>query len=152
MTDVGREGNLPSSGNFSKFHALKSNIVCLTFFSVCKNSHDVSMVDGSASESAGTASGYVFGMPDNGPDPGYYAHLTYNAPLSGGRARRLVAALAATDPRTVLDVGCGWGELLLELLIARRSRPASGRWPSARQLERSGRRSNPAIWRTGRSG
>jgi cyclopropane fatty-acyl-phospholipid synthase-like methyltransferase len=39
-------------------------------------------------------------------------------PLSGERADRLVRELAGTTPRTVLDVGCGWGELLLRLAEA----------------------------------
>ena len=55
-------------------------------------------------------------MPDADAGPGYYAYLTYNVPLSTMRAHRLVAALAAADPRTVLDAGCGWGELLLQVL------------------------------------
>lgn len=58
------------------------------------------------------------GMPDADASPGYYAHLTYNAPLSAERASRLVDVLAATRPRTVLDLGCGWGELLLQVLAA----------------------------------
>jgi len=51
-------------------------------------------------------------VPDADAGPGYYAYLTYNVPLSSMRAHRLVAA----DPRTVLDAGCGWGELLLQVL------------------------------------
>ncbi len=50
--------------------------------------------------------------------PGSYAFLEFNAPLSGARADRLAAALAATGPRSVLDVGCGWGELLLRIASA----------------------------------
>lgn len=50
--------------------------------------------------------------------PGYYDHLTFNAPMSRERAARLVADLAATKPASVLDIGCGWGELLLQLLAA----------------------------------
>ena len=44
--------------------------------------------------------------------------LTFLAPLSESRADRLVAFLAAGEPSTVLDVGCGWGELLLRVLEA----------------------------------
>jgi cyclopropane fatty-acyl-phospholipid synthase-like methyltransferase len=44
--------------------------------------------------------------------------LTFLAPLSEARASRLVAFLAANEPSTVLDVGCGWGELLLRVLEA----------------------------------
>jgi SAM-dependent methyltransferase len=51
-------------------------------------------------------------------EPGYYAYLDFNAPLSDERAARLVQVATRGAPRTVLDVGCGWGELLLRLLAA----------------------------------
>jgi len=41
--------------------------------------------------------------------------LTFLAPLSEARATRLVAFLAEEPPSTVLDVGCGWAELLLRV-------------------------------------
>jgi SAM-dependent methyltransferase len=44
--------------------------------------------------------------------------LTFLAPLSESRAQRLVAFLTAADPARVLDVGCGWGELLLRVAEA----------------------------------
>ena len=44
--------------------------------------------------------------------------LTFLSPLSEARAARLVAFLAEGEPSTVLDVGCGWGELLLRVLEA----------------------------------
>jgi cyclopropane fatty-acyl-phospholipid synthase-like methyltransferase len=44
--------------------------------------------------------------------------LTFLAPLSEDRAARLVAFLAGGEPSTVLDLGCGWGELLLRVLAA----------------------------------
>jgi hypothetical protein len=44
--------------------------------------------------------------------------LTFLSPLSEQRAARLVAFLADGDPHAVLDVGCGWGELLLRVLEA----------------------------------
>jgi len=44
--------------------------------------------------------------------------LTFLAPLSESRADRLVAFLTQDEPSTVLDVGCGWGELLLRVLEA----------------------------------
>jgi len=40
------------------------------------------------------------------------------APLSTQRADRFAATLATTTPHTVLDVGCGWGELLLRIVAA----------------------------------
>jgi SAM-dependent methyltransferase len=45
------------------------------------------------------------------------ARLTFNAPLSNQRANRLAAHLASHKPATILDVGCGWGELLLRILL-----------------------------------
>src|SRR5690606_33776285 len=56
--------------------------------------------------------------------PGFYEHLTFIAPLSEARADALAGRLAATAlgggsgtaPITVLDVGCGWGELLLRVV------------------------------------
>lgn len=44
--------------------------------------------------------------------------LTFLAPLSEERADRLVTFLAGDGPSTVLDVGCGWAELLLRVLEA----------------------------------
>lgn len=48
--------------------------------------------------------------------PGYYAYLDFNSPLSGERADALAAAIARRDPATVLDIGCGWAELLLRVV------------------------------------
>lgn len=51
------------------------------------------------------------------PDgPGRYRHLTFNAPLSHARADAIATRLAAAGPADVLDVGCGWGELLLRIV------------------------------------
>jgi cyclopropane fatty-acyl-phospholipid synthase-like methyltransferase len=44
--------------------------------------------------------------------------LTFLSPLSEERADRLVGFLSGGDPASVLDVGCGWGELLLRVLAA----------------------------------
>lgn len=50
--------------------------------------------------------------------PPRLTRLTFHGPLSEARAQRLVRRLAGTDPRTVLDIGCGWGELMLRVLAA----------------------------------
>lgn len=50
--------------------------------------------------------------------PGYYESLDFNAPMTEATADRLVAELAAAEPASILDVGCGWAELLLRLLDA----------------------------------
>ncbi|MEV0256653.1 class I SAM-dependent methyltransferase [Streptomyces sp. NPDC050732] len=50
--------------------------------------------------------------------PPRLTRLTFHGPLSEGRADRLVERLAAAGPRTVLDIGCGWGEVMLRVLEA----------------------------------
>jgi SAM-dependent methyltransferase len=44
--------------------------------------------------------------------------LTFHGPLSEARAARIVARLTANRPGSVLDIGCGWGELMLRILAA----------------------------------
>jgi cyclopropane fatty-acyl-phospholipid synthase-like methyltransferase len=46
------------------------------------------------------------------------ARLTFHGPLSHEHADRLAAELAAARPGSVVDYGCGWGELLLRVLDA----------------------------------
>jgi SAM-dependent methyltransferase len=50
--------------------------------------------------------------------PPLHQDLTFLSPLSDERAARLVAFLTEHGPATVLDVGCGWAELLLRVLEA----------------------------------
>lgn len=50
--------------------------------------------------------------------PPRFTRLTFHGPLSEARAARLVGRLAMTHPATVLDLGCGWGELMLRVLSA----------------------------------
>jgi SAM-dependent methyltransferase len=52
------------------------------------------------------------------PALGTGARLDFMAPLSAERADRLVADLVAVKPSRVIDLGCGWGELLLRILAA----------------------------------
>jgi SAM-dependent methyltransferase len=47
---------------------------------------------------------------------GRYEFLDFNAPLSDSRADSVADSLARQNPRSVLDVGCGWGEMLLRIL------------------------------------
>ncbi|MGH3152148.1 MAG: SAM-dependent methyltransferase [Streptosporangiaceae bacterium] len=54
-------------------------------------------------------------------DPGLPGHLTqaaFHGPLSEYRAARLVERLTKNSPATVLDIGCGRGELMLRILAA----------------------------------
>ena len=50
--------------------------------------------------------------------PPSLTRLTFHGPLSEARAARLVARLTRNSPRTVLDIGSGWGELMLRILAA----------------------------------
>lgn len=56
-------------------------------------------------------------MTDNDLPP-RLGSLTFHGPLSESRATRMIERLAAAAPATVLDIGCGWGELLLRTLEA----------------------------------
>ncbi|AIR99484.1 SAM-dependent methyltransferase [Streptomyces glaucescens] len=50
--------------------------------------------------------------------PPRLTRLVFHGPLSERRADALVRRLAANAPASVLDVGCGWAELLLRVLAA----------------------------------
>ena len=65
--------------------------------------------------------------------PGYDEHLAFNAPLSSARADALAPDLAAHVPVQVLDVGCGWGELLLRILAAAPGATGTG-WDADERL------------------
>jgi SAM-dependent methyltransferase len=47
-----------------------------------------------------------------------YEHLTFMGPLSEDRADRLVRFLAGGPGGKVVDIGCGWAELLLRVVAA----------------------------------
>ena len=55
-----------------------------------------------------------------------HAGLTFNAPLSEERATALVSALPISPGHHVLDLGCGWGELLLRILAAHPATTGTG--------------------------
>jgi len=51
------------------------------------------------------------------PDlPPFYLDLTFMAPLSEDRAAKLIDFVSANLTGTVVDVGCGWAELLIRIL------------------------------------
>lgn len=57
-------------------------------------------------------------MREDDLPPRFGSGLTFHGPLSEDRAARLVRRIAAAAPRTVLDIGCGQGELMLRVLEA----------------------------------
>lgn len=50
--------------------------------------------------------------------PTRYAYLDFNAPMGGLLADDLVGVLTRRAPGSVVDIGCGWGELLLRVVAA----------------------------------
>jgi len=65
-----------------------------------------------------------------------HAGLTFNAPLSEQRATELVRALPISPGHHVLDLGCGWGELLLRILAAHPATTGTGVDTSREALDR----------------
>ncbi|MFG2308716.1 SAM-dependent methyltransferase [Streptomyces sp. NPDC048566] len=55
---------------------------------------------------------------DDQEAPSRLTRLTFLGPLSEARAARIVGRLSRAAPATVLDLGCGWGELMLRTLEA----------------------------------
>ena len=60
-------------------------------------------------------------MTADPPRAGAGTRLAFHGPLSEERALQLVNELTATTPATVLDIGCGWAELMLRILHLRMS-------------------------------
>ncbi len=54
----------------------------------------------------------------NADRPGRLSQVPFHGPLSEARAARLTERLTRNDPGTVLDIGCGRGELMLRILAA----------------------------------
>lgn len=50
--------------------------------------------------------------------PSSLTQLIFHGPLSQARASGLTERLSRANPGTILDIGCGWGELMLRLLQA----------------------------------
>ncbi|MDF3143167.1 class I SAM-dependent methyltransferase, partial [Streptomyces sp. T21Q-yed] len=71
--------------------------------------------------------------------PPRLTRLTFHGPLSETRANNLVQRLTRTNPTTVLDIGCGWGELMLRVLAAAPQAQGTGIDVNAEDLAR-GRR------------
>jgi len=69
--------------------------------------------------------------------PTRYAHLLFNSPCSSARADAIAAFVSTRSPRRVLDIGCGWGELLLRVLAASNGATARGVDDDAPLIERA---------------
>ena len=54
----------------------------------------------------------------NADRPSRLSQVPFHGPLSEARAVRLTERLTRNRPGTVLDIGCGWGELMLRILAA----------------------------------
>ncbi|MEV0700784.1 class I SAM-dependent methyltransferase [Saccharopolyspora sp. NPDC050389] len=65
-----------------------------------------------------------------------HADLDFNAPMSDARAEELIAALAPLNSAEVVDLGCGWAELLLRLLEAEPSATGIGIDTTGEELSR----------------
>ncbi len=85
-------------------------------------------------------------------EPSGHTYLDFNAPLSDARAADLIADLIAGRPgdlasdlagASVLDLGCGWAELLLRILAAAPLASGSGVDTDADAIERG--RANAAA-------
>jgi len=72
-----------------------------------------------------------------------YARLDFNSPLSDERAALLIAEAEPTGGERVVDLGCGWGELLLRTVTAAPGATGDGVDTSPYALER-GRRNATA--------
>ncbi len=55
---------------------------------------------------------------ENADRPGRFSQALFHGPLSQARAAQLTERLTRNHPGTVLDIGCGWGELMLRILAA----------------------------------
>lgn len=69
---------------------------------------------------AAAATGDGANVSGAGDGPPRLSRLVFHGPIDEARAGRIVERLAArlTEGGTVLDIGCGWGELMLRLLAA----------------------------------
>lgn len=71
------------------------------------------------------------------PEPDWYARMRWNTPLSEDHAGVLLDRLAVPARGSVLDLGCGWGELLLRALETRRTVTGVGVDTDAQALRRA---------------
>jgi len=71
--------------------------------------------------------------------PSGHTFLDFNAPLSDARAKELISGLQPLGGRQIVDLGCGWADLLLRILAAEPTATGVGIDSDAAAIER-GRR------------
>jgi SAM-dependent methyltransferase len=71
-----------------------------------------------------TASTIYYNMEDIALTEARYTKLTWNTPLSPSHADTLLNDLQLSPSTSIVDLGCGWGELLLR--AASRAKPMDG--------------------------
>lgn len=77
--------------------------------------------------------------------PGYGTYLRFASPLAQTRADQIVKRVAATEPETILDIGCGWGELMLQLAAACPAATAIGVDTNRPDIERAAATRSNAV-------
>lgn len=65
-------------------------------------------------------------MTHSWPEEARYASMRWNTPLSEEHAAVLIERLAGESADSVLDLGCGWGELLTRVVAASAQRDCTG--------------------------
>ena len=86
---------------------------------------------------------------ENADRPGRLSQVPFHGPLSQARAAQLTERLTRNHPGTVLDIGCGWGELMLRILAAAPDATGVGIDIDDDDLTRGRRPPGPAVWPTG---
>jgi SAM-dependent methyltransferase len=74
-----------------------------------------------------------------GPGPSGHAYLDFNSPMSDARAAGLIAGLGVAPQDQVLDLGCGWAELLLRVAESEPTCRVTGIDSDAEAIERARR-------------
>jgi cyclopropane fatty-acyl-phospholipid synthase-like methyltransferase len=73
---------------------------------------------------------------NSSPGPSGHTYLDFNSPLSDARAAKLIADLGIASGDFVLDLGCGWGELLLRAVSSEEWCNGTGIDADAEAIER----------------
>jgi SAM-dependent methyltransferase len=74
-----------------------------------------------------------------------HSQLTFNSPLSLTRAANLIHQLAPQPGERVLDLGCGWGELLVHIVTSGPGIAGDGIDSSRAAIDRGRRSAPPSV-------